>query len=240
MNRCARSLSVLTIFILVVTFATSAAAEEVERNDGTDSSSEDLQLQAPFGAGNIDINAGLGGSNSLIYLNAEPGINVGLVGPSDAVVLSAGASLNLGYCLACHLLDLADVRVRASNMSPMIRGTVHLPALARAIDEPELDIRVGLMGGIANYRLDIGDRNGEVEIDARVRTTLIGPYLGGTYSFTDGRGPFGFADARYLFEVGTASVTINAGDDDEERVLDVQADVSRRGLETVVGLGYRF
>lgn len=240
MNLCARSLTPLAIFVLIATLAIPVAAEEVEFDEAVDSPSEESQFQSPFGAGNIDINAGLGGSNSLIYLNVEPGVNVGLVGPSDGIVLGAGASANLGYCLACHLLDLADVRVRARNFSPMVRGTVHLPALMKAIGAPEVDARVGLMGGIANYSLDIGERGSDAEIEARVRTNVIGPYVGGTYSLDDGRGPFAFADLRLLFEVGTASVTIHAGDDDEDRVLEVQADVSRQGLETIVGVGYRF
>lgn len=230
--------SALAVFTLVTLFAPGAAADE---SDIDDAPVEEAELQSPFGPGNIDVNAGIGSSNSLVYLNVEPGLNVGLVGPSDGIVLSAGATLNLGYCLGCHLFDLTGVRVRARQFSPMVRGSVHLPVLMNALGAPEIDARVGMLGGIGSYGLDIGQRGNDPEIAASVRTTILGPYIGGTYSRSDdGSGPFGFLDLRLLFEVGTSTVTIDAGDDDEDRVLEVHADVSRQGLEGILGVGYRF
>ena len=243
MNRRSGYLAALGIFLLITAMTSSVWAEEVDDDtiaDAVDAEESVPEAQSNFGPGSIDVNAGIGASNSLIYLNAEPGLNVGLIGPSDRVVFSAGASLNLGYCLLCHVLDLADVRVRASNISPMLRGTIHLPALMEALGAPEIDARVGLIGGIGNYSLDIGHGGSDPEIAASVRTNILGPFIGGTYSLDGDRGPFAFAELRLLFELGTASVTISAGDDDEERVIEVHGDVARQGVESLVGVGFRF
>lgn len=163
-----------------------------------------------IGAGNIDV-AASGGLGGLLYPFIEPQVAIGLV-PLGPVTLSVGAVGDAGYCLFCSLLRVLtnDWTLQAYYFGVYGRVLAHVSALTDVLgDSTPIDPYAGLAIGPRWYFVGVeylptGDTS-----TARLNSIIIAPQVGTRIFFNDEARWFGFAEARYLFEVGFQTQTVD-------------------------------
>lgn len=196
----------------------------------------DASGKAPAEMGlNVDamVAAGFG---SLLYPHIEPAVDIGVL-PLGPVTLSVGGAADLGYCLLCGIIDAAsDWDVASWYWSIQARPMLHINDLSRQLVEAlNVDMYAGATFGPQFYNFRFGYEPNNDSARVNFTTFVFGPVLGAKL-FGDKIGLFGYAELRYLFEVGYAEQTIEI--DDQRFTL--TTDYRRGGSDLTFGLGYRF
>lgn len=189
-----------------------------------------------MGAGDIDI-AASGGLGGLIYPFIEPQVAVGLL-PLGPVTLSVGAVGDAGYCLFCGLLRVLteDWALRSYYFGVYGRVLAHISALTDVLgDSIPLDPYAGLAVGPRWYFVGVeylptGDRT-----TASLNSIVIAPQVGSRIFFNEDASWFGFAEARYLFEVGFQTQTVEASG----QTYTISEDYAGGGGSVSLGVGMR-
>ncbi len=189
-----------------------------------------------MGAGDIDV-AASGGLGGLIYPFIEPQVAVGLV-PLGPVTLSVGAVGDAGYCLFCGLLRVLtnDWALRAYYFGVYGRVLAHFSSLSDVLgDSTPIDPYAGLAVGPRWYVVGVEYRPTGDSSTASLNSIIIAPQVGTRLFFDEDANWFGFAEARYLFEVGFQTQTVEAG----AQTYTVTDDYAGGGGSVSLGVGMR-
>ena len=224
-----RRVFILALALLVAVGTAGAFAQAGDEADEAASATT-------MGAGDIDI-AASGGLGGLIYPFIEPQVAVGLV-PLGPVTLSVGAVGDAGYCLFCGLLRVFsnDWALRSYYFGVYGRALAHISALTDVLgDSIPIDPYAGIAVGprwyvVALEYLPTGDST-----TASLNSIIIAPQVGTRVFFNDEASWFGFAEARYLFEVGFQTQTVDAGG----QSFTVSEDYAGGGGSVSLGVGMR-
>ena len=201
-------------------------------------------LSEPYGVGTTDLMV----SGSLFgvfggYLTVQPGLELGMIPLGEGITLGVGGELDAGWCALCGLLALTPVfdSLSAWYASPRGRATVHFNQLSEALDMSGLDAYVGLVAGPALYSVDMNFAGGG-RAEGRILSFIIGPVFGARITTEGTTGFFIFGEGRFHSEFGRSTVTVTIEGDEDEEVFVAEGGgaTSRGGLDTFVGLGFRF
>ncbi len=211
---------------LMVAFAlTGAWAQSDQEENGT-----------KMGAGSIDV-AASGGLNALIYPYIEPQLDIQLL-PLGPVTLSAGATGDVGYCLFCNLLGAldADWRLQSYYFGGYARVLAHITALSEALGSAiSVDPYAGLAVGPRWYVVSFQYTPTNASSRASLTSVIIAPQVGTRVFFGKSSRLFGFAEARYLIELGFQSQTVEVSG----QTYTFSDDFSSAGSSVSLGLGFR-
>jgi hypothetical protein len=189
-----------------------------------------------MGFGSIDI-AASGGLNALIYPYVEPQLDIQLL-PLGPVTLSAGATADVGYCLFCNLLGAlsADWKLRSYYFGGYARILAHITAVTEQLSSAiPVDPYAGLAVGPRWYVVSVEYQPTSASSRASLTSVILAPQAGARVFFGKSSRLFGFAEARYLIELGFQSQTVEVSGqsyrfDDE---------FSSAGGSVSLGLGFR-
>ena len=224
-----RRVFILALAMLVTVGTTGAFAQ-------SDDDASEAASATTMGAGDIDV-AASGGLGGLIYPFIEPQVAVGLV-PLGPVTLSVGAVGDAGYCLFCGLLRVLtnDWTLRAYYFGVYGRVLAHISALTDVLgDAVPIDPYAGLAVGPRWYVVGVEYLPTGDSSTATLNSIIIAPQVGTRLFFDEDASWFGFAEARYLFEVGFQTQTVQAG----TQTYTVTDDYSGRGGSVSLGVGLR-
>ncbi|MBA2660745.1 MAG: hypothetical protein H0U74_00495 [Bradymonadaceae bacterium] len=220
---------ILSILAAALLMSATAVATDYDEDDA------EVAVEAPFGAGTLDITlaAGLG---NLLYPHIEPGVDLGLVNLGASVALSLGGVVDLGYCLLCGFVSsFSGYDISSWYINPMGRALLHFGSVAQMLDEPGFDVYIGAMAGPAFYTLSSSD--GANSFTASVTTFLLGPLVGLRYSLDDTNSWFIFGEGRLLLEFGFSEITLRSSDGQSRTY---ENNFGRGGNDAVFGLGRRY
>lgn len=221
--------------VVWLAFSGSAVADK-----GGDTDQSPDAFTPPVQGGTFDITTSFGIDN-WIYLYAELGADVGLFPIGEYATLTVGGHGRIASCVACRMFDIVPYvdSVRAGYDQALLRSAAHFNFIGRAFNRSNLDVYVGGMGGISQYRVRIA-----TDIEANAGKTLnaivAGPYVGMRVTAAGHRGFMLFVEGRYLGEIGQRELFLELGDEDEGIVLDTARDVRRSDLNLMMGMGIRF
>lgn len=200
-TRSRRALIVALALLVAVGVPGAFAQTDDEANDETSSTT--------MGAGDIDI-AASGGLGGLLYPFIEPQVAVGLV-PLGPVTLSVGAVGDAGYCLFCSLLRAftGDWALRSYYFGVYGRVLAHISAITDMIgDSIPIDPYAGLAVGPRWYVVALEYVPANDSTTVSLNSIIISPQVGARIFFNEEARWFGFAEARYLFELGFQTQTV--------------------------------
>lgn len=220
------------ILALAMLVAVGTAGAFAQSDDEADDTASAMTMKA----GDIDV-AASGGLGGLIYPFIEPQVAVGLL-PLGPATLSVGAVGDAGYCLFCGLLRVFtnDWTLRSYYFGVYGRVLAHISALTDVLgDSIPLDPYAGLAVGPRWYVVGIeyiptGDSS-----TATLNSVIIAPQVGTRLFFNEDANWFGFAEARYLFEIGFQTQTVEVG----TQTYTVTDDYAGGGGSVSLGVGMR-
>lgn len=227
-RRSARTL-ILALALLVAVGITGTFAQSEDEAGEPESATT-------MGAGDIDV-AASGGLGGLLYPFIEPQVAVGLV-PLGPVTLSVGAVGDAGYCLFCGLLRVLtdEWALRSYYFGVYGRVLAHISALTDLLgDAIPIDPYAGLAVGPRWYVVGIEYLPTGDSSTAALNSIIIAPQVGARVFFNDDADWFGFAEARYLFEIGFQTQTVEVG----TQTYTVTEDYASGGSSISLGVGLR-
>lgn len=217
--------------------AEATGTEETSEPAATDTGEDEADVPGKWAAtpGNLDLSVALGLSG-LLYGTVEPGVDFSLIPFSEDVTLSLGGTASFGYCILCAGISgfSSEFSLSAWNFSPQGRALVHINSVGKDAGVP-LDLYGGLSAGPNFYVISVTADT----VTARSNTTtiMLAP-MAGLRWFPAASGLFLMGEFRYQLEFG---FTTNRIEQEEwGTVFEWNDTYARRGLEFVLGGGFRF
>ena len=214
--------------VMLILAVTPLAAQTEDGATGTSS--------VTMGAGDIDVGLS-GGLGALVYPFIEPQVAVGLI-PIGPVTVSVGVVGDVGYCLLCGILQVANADWSLNSYYYGVYGRVlaHLSVLTDAVgDELRIDPYAGLAVGPRFYTVGVEYTPTGESSRATLNSIIIAPQAGARLFMNESARWFGYAEARYLFEIGFQSTTVDIGG----QTYTVGEEYSSGGTNIALGIGLR-
>lgn len=187
-------------------------------------------------AGSIDV-AVSGGLGSLVYPFVEPQVAVGIL-PIGPVTLSVGAVADAGYCLLCGLVGVAtpEWRLNSYYFGAYGRVLAHISAVSDALgDAVAIDPYAGISVGPRFYVVSLEYTPSNASTTLTQSSIMIAPQVGARLFFNEESNFFGFAEARYLFEIGFESQSVEL----DGQTYTFSEDYASGGSTVALGVGWR-
>jgi hypothetical protein len=197
-------LRAIALLLVAMLLAPALAAQSDEGAEATSATT--------MGFGDIDV-ALSGGLGALIYPFLEPQVAIGVL-PLGPVTLSVGAVGDVGYCLLCNVLQAfdADWRLASYFFGAYGRVLAHLTAVTDAIGTSiPIDPYAGLAVGPRWYVIALDYLPTDESTRVSINSVIIAPQVGARIFLGDESPWYGFAEARYLIEIGFQTQTATVG-----------------------------